>query len=440
MSLRARLNLLLTAMFLLVLGLGTVLVIYNAKRAVEAETQSTARLALQLIEVALAGAPAEAPPDRLLGRLGELEGARHLRVALVEGGREVPLGAGSPGERVADAPAWFVRLVAPAPAEFRRPLPAGVREAEIVVRADPADEIEESWHDARIVLGLVLAFSMIANGLLYVTIGRWLKPVRRIVEGLEGIEKGDYRARLPAFPLPELAHIAAKFNRMAEVLELSREQNRTLTGQALAIREAERRLLAHELHDELGQSISAIRAVAASIEQSDAKAAAGTIAGIASGMQEVVRGITRRLRPVLLDEFGLVAALQDLVDGWNERHPESFCRLSARGRLDELGSEMGIHVYRIVQECLTNASKHAGATAVRVDVHRTEEDGDAVAIAVRDDGVGFDVRTKGQGLGLLGIRERVESLGGHVTIESAPGQGVAVAARIPLSPVAEARA
>ncbi|HEX6996938.1 MAG TPA: ATP-binding protein [Gammaproteobacteria bacterium] len=438
MSLRARLNLLLTVMFLLVLGLGALLVIYNAKRAVEAETQSTARLALQLIEMALAGAPGAAPPDRLLGRLGGLEGARHLQVALVEGGRETPLG-GAPRERTADAPDWFVRLVAPAPIEFRRPLPGGGREAEIVVRADPADEIEESWRDARVVLGLVLAFSVIANGLLYVTIGRWLRPVQRIVEGLEGIERGDYRARLPVFPLPELAHIAAKFNRMAEVLEQSREQNRALTGQALAIRETERRLLAHELHDELGQSISAIRAVAASIEQSDAKAAAGTIAGIASDMQDVVRGITRRLRPVLLDEFGLVAALEDLVDGWNERHPESFCRLSAHGRLNELDSEMGIHVYRIVQECLTNASKHAGATAVSVDVHRTGGDGDAVEVAVRDDGTGFDEGARGQGLGLLGIRERVESLGGHLTIATARGQGVAVAARIPLGRAAEAR-
>ena len=135
------------------------------------------------------------------------------------------------------------------------------------MRADPGDEIAESWDDARPLLLLVLGVSIIANGLLYVVIGRWLRPVERIVAAMDGIEQGDYRARLPAFELPELANVASKFNHMAEVLERSREQNRHLAQQTLAIQEGERRALAHELHDELGQSISAINAVAVSIAQ-----------------------------------------------------------------------------------------------------------------------------------------------------------------------------
>jgi two-component system sensor histidine kinase UhpB len=179
MSLRFRLNLLLSVMFVTILVLGTVLVIGNARRAVLEETESTARLALQLLEVAYDAAdPAgvAALQDRLREQLSDFESARHLQVLLVEGGRELEL---TDMRAVpVDAPQWFVRLVEPAATELRRPTRGRARaDAEIVVRADPGDEIAESWEDARPLLLLVLVVSIIANGLLYFVIGRWLKPV-----------------------------------------------------------------------------------------------------------------------------------------------------------------------------------------------------------------------------------------------------------------------
>ena len=361
MSLRFRLNLLLSVMFVTILVLGIVLVIGNARRAVLEETESTARLALQLLEVAYDAAdPAgvAALQDRLREQLGDFESARHLQVLLVEGGRELEL----TDMRAApvDAPQWFVRLVEPGATELRRPARGRARaDAEIVVRADPGDEIAESWEDARPLLLLVLVVSIIANGLLYFVIGRWLKPVERIVAAMDGIEQGDYRARLPAFELPELATVAGKFNRMAEVLERSREENRHLAQQSIAIQEAERRALAHELHDELGQSIAAISAVAASIEGGAAVRARRRSRRSPRGCMPSCAACCGGLRPVLLDEFGLTRALEDLVDGWNERHADAFCRLSVRGSYDDLGDDASISLYRVVQECLTNASKHS---------------------------------------------------------------------------------
>ena len=431
MSLRVRLNLLLSVMFVTILVLGTVLVIGNARRAVLEETASTARLALQLLEVAYDAAdPAgvAALPARLRAQLGEFESARHLQVLLVETGHEREL-AGARAAPVA-APQWFVRLVEPGATEVRRPFPGeGRAAAEIVVRADPGDEIAESWKDARPLLLLVLVVSVIANGLLYFVIGRWLKPVERIVAAMDGIEQGDYRARLPAFELPELATLAGKFNRMAEVLERSREENRHLAQQSIAIQEAERRALAHELHDELGQSIAAINAVAASIEGGAARSGAATIAEIGLGMHAVVRGMLRRLRPVLLDEFGLGRALEDLVDGWNERHEESFCRLSVRGNCDDLRDDSGISLYRVVQECLTNVSKHSAASEVTVELERTANGGTCLVVA--DNGRGFDAAATRPGLGLLGMRERSEALGGTFRVEAATGSGVRLTVELP---------
>ncbi len=455
MSLRVRLNLLITIMFVTILVLGALLVIHNARGAVAEETQSTARLALQLLEVAYASASPggqDVLRARLREQMPEVEGARHLHVALIEGDRELPLAGAEPARR-ADVPQWFARLVEPAATELRRSVAstAGAR-AEIVVRADPSDEIAESWAGARPLLLLVLGVSIIANGLLYVVIGRWLRPVERIVAAMDGIEQGDYRARLPPFELPELANVASKFNHMAEVLERSREQNRHLAQQTLAIQEGERRALAHELHDELGQSISAINAVAMSIAQasredgrdppgavaSAAAAGAATIAEISNHLYSVVRGMTRRLRPVLLDEFGLVRALEELADGWNERHADAFCKLGARGRLDDLGDAVNISVYRIVQECLTNASKHAQAAQVDVGIERDldldgEHRGDGVVrLTIVDDGKGFEPGGASTGLGLLGMRERVEALHGKLDLVTAPGRGVRIMITIPI--------
>jgi two-component system sensor histidine kinase UhpB len=431
MGLRFRLNLLLSVMFVTILVLGIMLVIGNARRAVLEETESTARLALQLLRVAYDSAdPAgvAALQGRLREQLGELESARHLQVSLVEGGRELEL-SGAHAPPVA-APQWFARLVEPEAMELRQPFRSGaLADGEFVVRADPGDEIAESWEDARPLLVLVLVVSIIGNGLLYFVIGRWLEPVERIVAAMDGIEQGDYRARLPAFELPELATVAGKFNRMAEVLERSREDNRRLAQQSIAIREGERRALAHELHDELGQSIAAISAVAASIDGGSVRSpGAATIAEIGARMHAVVRGMLRRLRPVLLDEFGLTRALEDLVDGWNERHADAFCRLAVASGCDGLGDDASINLYRIVQECLTNASKHSEATEVAVELDCRE---DAVRLTVADNGKGFDPSVTRTGLGLLGMRERSEALGGAFKVDARPGAGVRIEVELP---------
>jgi two-component system sensor histidine kinase UhpB len=430
MSMRVRLNVLISVLFVTILVLGTALVIGNARRAVLEETQSTARLASQLLEVAYAATAPDslsAVQPRLRERLAELETARHLRVSLIEGGREVELVGSRP--EAAPAPAWFARLVAPDAAASRRAFRVPGYAAEIVVQADPVDEVAESWKDARPLLLLVLIVSVIANAVVYIVIGRWLQPVERVARALEEIEQGDYRARLPPPSLPELAAVVDGFNRMAGALERSREENRQLAQQSIAIQEAERRALARELHDELGQSIAAINAVAASIEPAAGAKGAATISAIAARMHAVVRGMLRRLRPVLLDEFGLVRALQELVDGWNERQSDTFCRLAVHGSVDRVGNEASIGLYRVVQECLTNVSKHAKATDVTIDLTR-ETDG-ALRLTVTDDGVGFDGQVVRPGLGLLGMRERIEALGGGFKATSAPGRGVTVVIELP---------
>ncbi len=453
MSLRFRLNLLITLLFALILILGAVLVIHNARRAVYEEIQSTANLTLQLIEVAFASASTEQQSEvqtRLVEQISHFERSRHLDIEL----RKSIGTASSPPRNTerpirADAPRWFVHLVAPEPLEFKRTLSAtGIPFTEIIVQANPSDEITEAWKEARGVLGLLLLFILLANGLVFFTIGRALQPIDAILKALDGIEQGDYRSRLPTFNLPELDGISQKFNHMAEVLQQSREENRYLTQHSLAIQEAERRHLARELHDELGQSISAIKAVAVSLNNPQNGTSAPTqdraqaIISFSTHMYDVVSNMMRRLRPVVLDELGLVAALQDTIDDWNAHHEDVFCRFRTEGALNDLGEAINISIYRIIQESLTNIAKHAKATEVDITLKLADDmaNGDhvestkRVQLMIRDNGQGFELESTRPGLGLLGMRERAAALNGEFVLASSSGTGVALRVTIPLEP------
>lgn len=225
-------------------------------------------------------------------------------------------------------------------------------------------------------------------------------------------------------------------------------ENRFLTRQSLAVQESERRHLARELHDELGQCITAIQADARIISERAPDcaprlgASATAIQDVASRLYEVVHSMMQRLRPAMLDDLGLEDTLNEEVDKWCERQPETVCDLSISGDLSGLDDDISITLYRIVQECLTNVSKHARAhnVSVRLAVNRnadTNESGGKAAscvhLVVQDDGIGMETGTRATGLGLIGMRERVESLNGCFSIDASLGKGTTITVDLPLT-------
>lgn len=447
MSLRLRLNLLINLVFTLVLAIAVVFVILNAQKSVAEEIESSAGLTLQLLTAATLSVQAEDQrrlQTALVQNLGTLGNVRHLNIALLGGdGQTILPATENGGHTIADAPQWFVRLVAPSPVEFRRRLSAPKQPyTEIVIRPNPADEITEVWKESRLLLGFLFLFTLMANGLIFLTLGRALQPIDRISTALKIIEQGDYKARLPHFNMPEFGGISEKFNRMAQELERHKKENQGLTKRTLAIQETERRHLARELHDELGQSISAIKAVALSMGQhrdardSDLQESAQSIVAICNHVYGVVRGMMGRLRPEILDELGVVTALERMVDDWNARHEEVFCRFSLAEKFKTLGEEININLYRIVQECLTNVAKHAHATEVIIDLRLAENGPQSIPnqleLEIKDNGVGFDKRDHPGGFGLLGMRERVASLNGDMEVTTAPGGGVRIRISLPI--------
>ena len=233
---------------------------------------------------------------------------------------------------------------------------------------------------------------------------------------------GDVRAQMRAVAFAD------------EQLRATLAANRRLGAAHLALLEAERRDLARELHDELGQHLHLIKLEAVAIRNASAVGAEVTRTGAVAviqavdHVQRVLREMLGRLRPVALDELGLHAALEHLVAGWRSRHPAPELDLSVRGDLDSQGEPVHMAVYRIVQEGLTNVLRHARARHVVIGVDASDA---GLRLTLADDGVGAVPDIQTAGLGWVGMRERVEALGGQIDVDTAPGKGCRIRVWLP---------
>ncbi len=433
MSLRVRLSIIVTLLFTTGMFLGVSLQVNNASSRVSSEVDSTAELTWRMLNALMPLSSDrntdDASIDELVASLQALDDLRHMEIR-IEGDGNSEVVTENPPQ--IDAPSWFVSLVAPEPRTFVHPL-GGSNNERIVIRSNPADEIEEVWLESRNILGVLLLILLLVNTMLFFILGRWLKPVQAIVESLEDAEHGNFSGKVPSASLPELKLIADKLNQLTRVLHESHLENDRLTRRSLIIQEEERRFLSQELHDEMGQSISAIKAIAFSLfnnitdDTALAREGGQKIEAIAARISERVSNMMSRLRPSVLDDLGLSKALEQMVDDWNDHH-DCFCSLRINGDLSSLDQSQCINVYRIVQEALTNVAKHACASSVEITISGDEED---ISLSISDDGSGFDVAKTPRGMGIAGMEERIRALGGRFHLSSAGSSGTIIEARVP---------
>ncbi len=218
--------------------------------------------------------------------------------------------------------------------------------------------------------------------------------------------------------------------------------NRRLARQYFELQETERKALARELHDELGQYLNVIKLDAVGIRddgqapQAAVHRRASTIVENCNHIHSAVATLMRELRPTGLDELGLAAALEHCVETWRARLPGVSLRLSIAGDVTRLPESITVTLYRLVQEALTNIAKHASARHVDIRLERVESRGsedERIDATVVDDGVGAVAAGPTRGLGLIGMRERVLALNGKLVFTSSPGQGFELSAQIPLA-------
>jgi signal transduction histidine kinase len=220
--------------------------------------------------------------------------------------------------------------------------------------------------------------------------------------------------------------------RAAIAFDLSQRVSRDAMRRVVAAQELERRRLARELHDETGQALTSIllglKTLEQSVETEQSREAVAAVRELVVSTLRDVRRLAVELRPAALDDFGLAPALERLAETVRQdTSVEVEIEVGIGG--DRLPADVETTMYRIVQEALTNISKHADATRVSILLARKKH---AVVIVVEDDGGGFDPGDKTTGLGLAGMRERVMLLGGQLRVETSPGRGTTIAAEVPL--------
>ena len=224
------------------------------------------------------------------------------------------------------------------------------------------------------------------------------------------------------------AEAAARFDQVVA----AREDLRRLSDRLVVVQEEERRKLSRELHDDLGQTMSAMLIELRNLESAapgpeTQREGMASVRRLAEENVAKVRNMALLLRPGMLDELGLVPALR-----WQARAVARRTGVKVKLMADELQDDLPDSsrtcIYRVVQEALNNCVKHARAKEVRVVIHR---DADGLAVSVQDDGVGFDPE-RNKGLGLLGMMERVSAIGGRFHVESQPGRGTILSTWLPL--------
>ncbi len=262
--------------------------------------------------------------------------------------------------------------------------------------------------------------------------GMWVPLIARD-QAIGVLEIHDKEGPDPRFSHDDFRLAETFAARAAVAVELSQRVARDAVRRVVQAQELERQRLARELHDETGQALTSILLGLKPLEEAladhPARAALGELREhVVSALQDV-RRLAVELRPAVLDDFGLVPALERLIDAFAERSEVRVDFHSALGEL-RLPSEIETTLYRVVQESLTNILKHANARHISVSLARRES---TVAAVIEDDGDGFDPRSiREEGVGLLGMRERLSFVDGRLEIESRPGAGTTIVAEVPV--------
>lgn len=415
----------------------------NARSATRVEVDSNLRFARDYVVATVGSLPRDGSAADLLARLPRvLAQPRHVRIF-------VSAGEGEPGfapvplpEEEGEAPRWFRDLVAPPMKQVILPIRHGAEAfGEIIIRSDPNDEIDEVWRDVRS-LAMLGAAAYVATLLaLWLVTRLALRPLTRMAEGVARIEAGDYDGAIGEVGIPELADLAARVDGLGATLKRTIAEKDGLNRRLVSVGDEERKAIARELHDEFGPCLFGLKVEARSIlaaasarDPRSVESGARSILGIVDLIQGTNRSLLKRLRPMELGELPLAQVLEGLAAGMGPLGPDVGWTIDIDPALDRYDETTELTLYRVAQEALTNALRHANAGRILFAVHRDPERPGWARLVITDDGEGIACPAV-PGNGLRGMRERIASVAGRIAVTSASGGGTRVEAEVPLKEV-----
>ncbi len=439
-SLRGRVSFVLTALLALLLLVAALGWVRETRHAIHEEVQAASRVAEQWLNVLIPETLRDGAdgPDRLMKHLTAVGRLRANQLEVVGADGALLYVSPPPTYKAGrDAPEWFARQVTPP--LMHRIFDAG--EWQIRLVPDASRAALDAWDDLVAAMGWATLLLVLVWLATRAALNRALAPITQINRALEQGADGRFDTRLPAYRVRELDLLSRSYNRLAESLDRTRAQNARLEedqafARALHARlEEERRLIARELHDELGQGITAVRAIAGAImqrteEQPRLHGSAQAILAMTGQMQDGVRTILQRLRPVRAGAgVPLDDAVRDYCVLWSSHHPDVEIDCRAQPLAGPVPDRTAETVMRLLQESLTNVARHAGASRVEIDL---SSEGENIELRVSDNGCGLAADTpRGDRFGVVGMRERVDELHGELTLEASASGGLSVCARLP---------
>lgn len=433
-------------MLLFTLGVGCILIYLDALKKIDTEMTAALSVGVRTVQNATDDAEEAANPLRQLELLVEdFDGNRHVQAFLMND-QGLPIAKSMLLIPSDPSPLWFNHLIARDPQVVHLVLPQPfARYGSILLATDSHNEIDEVWSDLQVTLTMLALFCILVLMLVYFTLGRPLALLQKMTTAFRLVGHGDYRPRMEEKGAPEIVDLSHCFNDMVARLANTEQQNAKLQQQLANVQEEERADLARDLHDEIGPLLFALnidvstlqRRIGGGKEQIAARLEA--IAGAIAEIQVHVRSMLGKLRPAVLLDLGLDQAVDNLVGFWGKRRQD--VRIAVDLDSESFGEKLDATIYRVFQEGLNNALRHGNPTQVELTAKVADER--HVVVTVGDDGAGFSADENHFGYGLLGMRERVESLGGSLEVSNrSGGKGVSVVATLPLEvgemPVTEA--
>ncbi len=443
-SLRLRLNLIVLTVMALGLAAMVWLRLDATRASVHEEIVGSNRVATQLLE-RVSGIFSRGGPPAMLAFLEQLGRVRANEITLVDAhGNELYRSPPATYKQGRSAPDWFTALVTPALQRQVIRMPGAV----MTIESNPSRAILDGWDELVQLAGAAALALLVVNGAVFWAVGRTLRPFGQIVSGLRRLQRGDYAARLPALPGREAALIGEAVNQLGEAIETTVQQRIAAAAaeQRLAEShdwsrlleqrlEAERREIASELHDELGQSVTGIRSLARSLatrlpaDDQAGREAAAMIDAEAARLYDAMHGLIPRLTPLSLGPLGLPDALRDLLGSCRQRHPGVAFSLEVVGPDTPVDPAPALAAYRTAQEAVNNALKHGGGTSVALHLRRDETH---MHLTITDNGRGLPPpEQRPARFGLAGLRARIEALGGSFDADDAPTGGARLSAHLP---------
>ena len=425
MSLKSQLLIYINSLLLIATLIGLMTIMMVTQKNVREEVLSTMSLAEFAIEQGVKKNPDFYLFQRENNELGisELSGIRHLKIQFFDRDDVLLEETLNTPDEIKPPPAWFINIIESLSDEiFFSKInieQRGELTGYVLIKPEPIFEYAEIWQQIKVGLWIIVSFLILINFVVLLLFSHMIKPINKIIEGFDKLEAGNFKSKIRKSNILELDIIGKKFNSMIDNLRQSNNKIHKLSQNLIDVQEQEKSELARDLHDELGQSLTALQAEAASISKTTKKKSRDeailNVIKLSKNMMLSTREIIKKLNLGLIEDLGFESALIELFENWKRRFKGVKFEYSIDEKaIEKITKKKTAHLYRIFQEALTNIAKHSSPQKIHISI-KYIDNSNRIRILISNDGFSNDSSNQ-DGLGLIGIAERVDQIQGTLEI------------------------